>query len=697
MSELGCDNITAVKALYSLGLCGFGAVGAVSRQINGVVIIKALVSVSAFAARSPISAVCMSTSVSVVELIRCSCVILGVMRSVVTADYYDRLKRIKKLIFDKDQRDKYLSTQLYINLNNTDMFSGNEDFINEVEQNVRLANILEAKGNPKANYVVEKSMDGYSIELLSFDEAKDKLRKSQKYGNYALYAKFDNPLVIDADGKNWNDIYAILEPSEKTTFKAEYDSKSNTLVLSDEKGEFSKLTVDGTLESVLPSMARAITNRYGKFFAATVLNQAKDKLNNSSVAEVPVRVIGKRNTREIAEFAQEQGYDGVIFKNLRDNGGRNVMVSRKTVADIYVTFTPETIKSADTVTYGDDGKVIPLSKRFSADEDIRYSEKISTDGEKYVDVDEAFYDNTDGESVARVISNIISSKFNNLISVNNQKIRINATTKREWTMSESAQYLMKYNPQKYNDKLKAIVNADEILKVANNWIGEEKKHIRKDNIVEFARGNINYKVGENGYCADVVVGIKADHSAVLYDIKNIYSKKITEDTLASQVTDSNRPRSEVSSVDNTLSQSAENVNSKFSEKMGKAEYEKVIKSLEKDNAALREDVKDLKELVKVQGKVTHGEVFTKTSVEAVAKKLARDFGMRGEKTELVKMLNEYYSSIASSASDNNLNFTDVMENSLPIAQYINEAMITYSERITSATENLTVRIRVPYA
>ena len=84
---------------------------------------------------------------------------------------------------------------------------------------------------------------------------------------------------------------------------------------------------------------------------------------------------------------------------------------------------------------------------------------------------------------------------------------------------------------------------------------------------------------------------------------------------------------------------------------------------------MREDVKDLKELVKVQGKVTHGEVFTKTSVEAVAKKLARDFGMRGEKTELVKMLNEYYSSIASSASDNNLNFTNVIEKALPIAQY----------------------------
>ena len=44
---------------------------------------------------------------------------------------------------------------------------------------------------------------------------------------------------------------------------------------------------------------------------------------------------------------------------------------------------------------------------------------------------------------------------------------------------------------------------------------------------------------------------------------------------------------------NSLSQISENVNNKFSEKIGKAECENA-----KDNAALREDINDLKELVK---------------------------------------------------------------------------------------------------
>lgn len=529
-----------------------------------------------------------------------------------TEDYYDRLLRIKKMIFDKEQRNKYLSTQLYINLNNTDMFSGNEDFINEVEQDVRLANILEAKDNPNANYVVEKSMGGYSIELLSLDEAKDKLRESQKHGNYALYAKFDNPLVIDADGKNWNDIYAILEPSEKTTFKAEYDLKDNALVLSDEKGAFATFTVNDTLESLLPSMARAITNRYGKFFAATVFAQAKDKLKNSSVAEVPVRVTGKRNTREIAEFAQEHGYDGVIFKDLKDNGGRNAMVDYKTAADVYVVFTPNTIKSADTVTYGDDGEIIPLSERFSADEDIRFSEKTG------------------------------------FIKNSSQADRV-------------VESLDKYLSKKYDDSFELDGNKVEFISIEQSYgMGSYATFYIEFSINETDGITIRYSGHTNS---------TADYYLWNDDFSSVNEiKKAIDDIVKQEITVEMPKRKKAMANLNDLL----NVNNKFSEKIGKAEYENVIKSLEKDNAALREDVNDLKELVKVQGKVTHGEVFTKTSVEAVAKKLARDFGMKGEKTELVKMLNEYYSSIASSTSDSNLNFTDVMENALPIARYINE-------------------------
>ena len=105
---------------------------------------------------------------------------------------------------------------------------------------------------------------------------------------------------------------------------------------------------------------------------------------------------------------------------------------------------------------------------------------------------------------------------------------------------------MKKSPSVYFDKLRTIANADELLEAANNWIGEDLKHERKDKIVEFARGNINFKVEDNGYSADVIVGISSDGSAVLYDLIDIREKNITE----AQVTkaEKNRLRRQDTSV-----------------------------------------------------------------------------------------------------------------------------------------------------
>lgn len=60
-------------------------------------------------------------------------------------------------------------------------------------------------------------------------------------------------------------------------------------------------------------------------------------------------------------MSKEQGRDGAVYKS-------------KTMGDTYVVFDPSQIKSADPVTYDDQGEVIPLSQRFNpAKEDIRES------------------------------------------------------------------------------------------------------------------------------------------------------------------------------------------------------------------------------------------------------------------------------------------------------------------------------------
>ncbi|MBQ2799347.1 MAG: hypothetical protein IJF09_08170 [Ruminiclostridium sp.] len=176
----------------------------------------------------------------------------------------------------------------------------------------------------------------------------------------------------------------------------------------------------------------------------------------------------------------------------------------------------------------------------------KYSIEEDADGNRYVEVNEDIFANSDGETIAKTIARVIKDKFNNLIDIHGQKFKINKTTNDEWRRSERATILMKKSPSVYFDKLRTIANADELLEAANNWIGEDLKHERKDKIVEFARGNINFKVEDNGYSADVIVGISSDGSAVLYDLIDIREKNITE----AQVTkaEKNRLRRQDTSV-----------------------------------------------------------------------------------------------------------------------------------------------------
>jgi len=69
----------------------------------------------------------------------------------------------------------------------------------------------------------------------------------------------------------------------------------------------------------------------------------------------------------VTDYLKQQGYDGI-----KDKGGKGGGVGHT----VYIPFSSEQIKSAESVTYDDDGKVIPLSERFKPENnDIRYSDR----------------------------------------------------------------------------------------------------------------------------------------------------------------------------------------------------------------------------------------------------------------------------------------------------------------------------------
>lgn len=82
--------------------------------------------------------------------------------------------------------------------------------------------------------------------------------------------------------------------------------------------------------------------------------------------------------------AERDGNDGLVITNARDNQLR----PRAEESTVYMFRSPSQAKSADTITYDDEGNVIPLSKRFNTGEpDMRYSRITFSDPDAYVDKD----------------------------------------------------------------------------------------------------------------------------------------------------------------------------------------------------------------------------------------------------------------------------------------------------------------------
>lgn len=286
----------------------------------------------------------------------------------------DELKhsRLRSLLnaLDSDSASK-LSANLYTVLNHNEIFDDAAKVkFGNLEADIRLLKKLAALKTDE-DVVVREDTDRYDIVVEDQEKARNRLEKLDNSGNYILRGRTEGFLEIDGNGHNWNAIFTTLEPKGGNTLKAEYDFGSESLKLSDRDGEFAVIPAKSVADAVSP-MARAFARRYGTTFATTVLAQTKDQLKNSATAEVKIKSTGKTNTRDIANFAREQGYPGVKITDIYDNGGRGSEAGR---GDVYIFFNPEQdVKSADPITYDDSGNVIPLTERFdSGNRDIRWS------------------------------------------------------------------------------------------------------------------------------------------------------------------------------------------------------------------------------------------------------------------------------------------------------------------------------------
>lgn len=149
----------------------------------------------------------------------------------------------------------------------------------------------------------------------------------------------------------------VDEAAQKTgyTVKAYHGTNANFNVFRSEKGRYFFSKSEDYAEAMMEERSgQRIVKAYLK-----MENPYREKLAEGEFSDPSFE-------KPILDYAEQNGYDSAIIEVDTDN---------ELVADtFYVVFSPEQIKSADPVTYDDNGNLIPLSERFdTGSKDIRYS------------------------------------------------------------------------------------------------------------------------------------------------------------------------------------------------------------------------------------------------------------------------------------------------------------------------------------
>lgn len=255
-------------------------------------------------------------------------------------------------------------------------------------------------GVEKLQSVVEQKIKDYAEKLATdFDDKDVKTHKQlvelneilddyqYEYMSTPIYMLLHHTDAFSDGGVNQAEI-AELETNIRLMNKLINTDTSGGVVVNKQLGGYglSILTFDDArteLKNKLSSGNYALFGKPGKQF---VVDCKGSNWNDITYYEdipeelksfYPYGLWRRGTTRDVVQYAKSLGYDSVKFENVVDNGGRGENVG---AGDVYAYFNPNNLKSADTVTYDDNGNIIPLSERFNEDnDDIRYS--LSKQGE----------------------------------------------------------------------------------------------------------------------------------------------------------------------------------------------------------------------------------------------------------------------------------------------------------------------------
>ena len=192
--------------------------------------------------------------------------------------------------------------------------------------------------------------------------------------------------------------------------------------------------------------------------------------------------------------------------------------------------------------------------------EILHSIEITEDGEPCVVIDNDVLAGVPKSRWATKIKNILS-EYKSGVDLWGGVVKVNAISKNEFLNSKYSQYLKAKEKTAYKDKLLSAQNLDEILKSGKNKKIEDLKHSRNDSFKQFAHSDVLLKVGENGYTADVIIGITTQNAMVFYDIVDMRKADMKIKNATPQgYANSRKPFKQGIASDNKVTQNGPDVN-----------------------------------------------------------------------------------------------------------------------------------------
>lgn len=161
-----------------------------------------------------------------------------------------------------------------------------------------------------------------------------------------------------------------------------------------------------------------------------------------------------------------------------------------------------------------------------AEQDIRNSVKVDANGKKYVEIDEDIIKGITGnQNIKSAVRTYIKENYPS-IDMMGFKLGVNAQSRNEFANSKTSQYMQSRLKRFFIDKMRMARNLEEIVNEGDGYTWEDIKHYRKDKLIGFVRGNVQIRVGNNDYIADIVLANDKTKGLIFYDIVNMKSTVI---------------------------------------------------------------------------------------------------------------------------------------------------------------------------